>query len=87
MLAVWTLSTCLIVQYGLCWALQAGVSQVPIKKGAPRQVLLTVHADGSLVAGVVAPAARTLSTLWSVSATGGPRGPAAQARSLHASLL
>ena len=51
-----------------------------LRRERPRQVLLTVHADGSLVAGVVAPAARTLSTLWSVSATGGPRGPAAQAR-------
>lgn len=43
-------------------------------------MLLAVHADGSLVASAVAAAARTLSTLWSVPATGGPRGPVAQVR-------
>lgn len=53
---------------------------------APAQVLLSIHSDGLLVASAVAAAARTLSTLWSVAAGGGPREPLAQVRACAASL-
>jgi hypothetical protein len=51
------------------------------------QVLLSIHSDGSLVASAVAAAARTLSTLWSVAAGGGPREPLAQVRACAHSLF